>query len=172
MDYHHLLSWTIEILGFSILVALNSLENEAKTTAKASAIIHSLTVLSNRKSCKKISWKLLYEMPKTNMRHYMANFCQFKIAAHRNAYKKLSLMEINKASVEIQVLSSDATLSVSSQEQSSVVTTSQKSCCWWYAATQDDNGCWFIFDSEYWNITLPIYQMTKSPESVWFVDID
>ena len=68
-------------------------------------------------------------MPKTNMRHYMANFCQFKIAAHRNAYKKLSLMEINKASVEIQVLSGDATLSVSSQEQSSVVTTSQNSCC-------------------------------------------
>ena len=81
-------------------------------------------------------------------------------------------MEINKASVEIQVLSSDAMLSVGSQEQSSVVSTSQKSCCWWNAATQDDNGCWFIFDSEYWNITLPIYQMTKSPESVWFVDID
>ena len=68
-------------------------------------------------------------MSKTNMRHYMADFCQFKIAAHRNAYKKLSLMEINKASVDIQVLSSDAMLSVGSQEQSSVVTTSQKSCC-------------------------------------------
>ena len=68
-------------------------------------------------------------MPKTNMRHYMANFCQFKIAAHRNAYKKLSLMEINKSSVEIQVLSSEATLSIGSQEQSSVATRSQKSCC-------------------------------------------
>ena len=153
MDYHHLLSWTIEILGFSILVALNSLENEAKTTAKASAIIHSLTVLSNRQSCNKYQWESLYEMPKTNMRHYMANFCQFKIAARRKAYKKLSLMEINKASAEIQALSSGTMLSVGSQVQSSVVTTSQKSCCWWNAATQDDNGCWFIFDSEYWNIT-------------------
>lgn len=41
----------MEILGFSIFVALNSLAKEAKTTANARAITHSLTVLNSRKFC-------------------------------------------------------------------------------------------------------------------------